>query len=217
MAGLSSCIVVGAGDGIGAAVARRFATEGFHLGLVARDEARLRRLADALGPSASIATADVADTKGLTAALADLQAADGPAEVLVYNAAMATPGPAGDVTPQQLSGALDVNVIGAVTATRAVLASMRERQSGTLLFTGGGLALQPAGALAALSVGKAAIRAWALALHQDLAPQGVHAATVTVAGLVASGTRFDPDAIADWYWRMHVQPPEDWQAEHVFD
>jgi short-subunit dehydrogenase len=93
---------------------------------------------------------------------------------------------------------------------------MLERRAGTLLFTGGGLALAPSSAAAALSVGKAALRAWVLALHDALSEHGVHATTVTIAGTVRPGTHFDPDRIADTYWQQHNQLRADWQAEVVY-
>lgn len=212
---MSTCIVVGAGEGVSGAVARRFAADGFSVGLVTRDSGKLERLAGTIGPGVEVAVADAGDAGAVTSALAELQAATGPCDVLVYNAARATPGAAHDVTAADLAASLAVDVVGAVAATEAVLPAMLERRAGTLLFTGGGLALSPAAALGALSVGKAALRAWALALHADLAPLGVHAATVTIAGFVAPGTRFDPDAIAEEYAALHTQAPADWEAERV--
>lgn len=213
---MTTCLVVGAGDGIGAAVARRFAHDGCSIGLVARDVARLERVAAGLGEGTQVASADAAETDDLARALADLQNALGPADILVYNVAMAADGAAGNLTPEALRRALAVDVVGAVAATQAVLPAMRERHDGSLLFTGGGLALYPAAQFAALSIGKAALRAWALALHDDLSPLGIHAATVTVAGLVAAGTAFDPDVIAACFAELHEQPRSEWEAERIF-
>lgn len=96
---------------------------------------------------------------------------------------------------------------------------MSARGSGSLLFTGGGLALYPEyGAdVISLTAGKAAMRALVLALAPKFAPMGLHVATVTVAGTVAPGTAFDPDAIANVFLGLHGQAPDVWQTEVLFD
>jgi len=87
----------------------------------------------------------------------------------------------------------------------------------SLLFTGGGLALTPHPRYAGLAVGKAALRNWVFSLAAELKPRGIHAATVTVAGFVKPDTPFDPNRIADAYWELHQQSPDQWQTEIVFD
>ena len=69
----------------------------------------------------------------------------------------------------------------------------------------------PAGLRSAL--GKAALRSLTEALHREYGPVGVHVATVTVGGAVAPGTAYDPDDIAEHYWRLSEQRPGDWQTE----
>ena len=64
-----------------------------------------------------------------------------------------------------------------------------------------------------LSLGKAGVRALANLLDQEYGPSGVHVASVTVAGAVSPGTDFDPDDIAEHYWRLHTQPQEAWERE----
>jgi NAD(P)-dependent dehydrogenase (short-subunit alcohol dehydrogenase family) len=174
------CAVIGFGAGIGAAVARRFAAGGYAVLGVARDPSRHAALA---GPGVTLAAADAADPAALAAALS------GGAEVLVYNAyraSIATPGPSA-LDPALLAGDLAVNVTGALAAVQAVLPGMRAAGRGTILLTGGGLALDPTKWLpaASLAVGKAALRSLALTLHAELAPEGIHAATITVDGAVA--------------------------------
>ena len=68
-----------------------------------------------------------------------------------------------------------------------------------------------------LSLGKAGVRALVTMLAEHYAPQGIHVATVTVGGNVEPGTAFDPDVIAEDYWRLHQQPPGSWQTVHLFD
>ena len=205
------CVVIGFGPGLGAAIARRFAAEGFGVTGLARDPERHAGLA---GPNINLATADAGDPSSLAAALA------GGAEVLVYNAyraSIAMPGPSA-LAPADLAADLAVNVTGALAAVRAVLPGMRAAGRGSLLLTGGGLALSPTNWLpaASLAVGKAGLRSLALTLHAELAPEGIHAATVTVDGPVAAGTPFDPDRIAETFWQLHRDPPGAFRAEVIF-
>jgi NAD(P)-dependent dehydrogenase (short-subunit alcohol dehydrogenase family) len=95
---------------------------------------------------------------------------------------------------------------------------MRACGTGTILFTGGGLAIDPTGWLpaASLAIGKAGLRSLALTLHQELAPDGIHAGTVTIAGQIQPGTSFDPDSIAAAFWSMHTDPPGRFRNEIVF-
>jgi NAD(P)-dependent dehydrogenase (short-subunit alcohol dehydrogenase family) len=92
---------------------------------------------------------------------------------------------------------------------------MAQRGRGTFLSTGG--MPVPVSSYLSLSLGKAALRALTTMLAQQFGPQGVHAATITVGGAIATGTAFDPDAIAEHYWRLHAQPREQWETEYRFD
>lgn len=209
--GKSVCAVVGFGPGMGAALARRFAEGGYAVVALGRDPARHAALA---GGGVEFRAADAGDPASLAAALPD------GAEVLLYNAyraTMAEPGPSA-LDPAALVEDFRVNVAGALAAARAVLPGMLRAGRGCVLFTGGGLALDPTGWLpaASLAVGKAGLRSLALALHAELAPRGVHAGTVTVAGAVAPGTPFDPARIADAFWELHRDPPGAFRAEAVF-
>jgi NAD(P)-dependent dehydrogenase (short-subunit alcohol dehydrogenase family) len=202
-------LIVGMGPGVSAAVARRFAREGYAVGAVARSAAKLEAHLAALrgsGFTVAGATADAADMASLRRALAALQAELGEASVLVYNAAGMTYQPLGTLSPEQFAADLAVSVVGAFTAVQQVAPAMRARRSGTIVLTGGGFAFEPMPALASLGVGKAALRNLAFSLHADLKDSGVHAATVTICGNVAAGTAFDPDRIADAYWQLHMQP-----------
>ncbi len=220
MGGSGVCAVVGVGPGIGLAVARRFAREGFAVALVARRPEALAEYAEAVreagAPRVVTAPADAGSAGSLAEAFDHVRAQVGNPTVLVYNPAALHPGPPSQLDPADFVADLRVNAAGALACAQEVLPAMRERGQGTLLFTGGGLALHPAAAYASLSVGKAALRALVLTLAEELAPEGIHVATVTVAGFVQPGTRFDPDAIAETYWQLHTQPRDAWEREVVF-
>ena len=110
------------------------------------------------------------------------------------------------------------SVTGALAAANAVLPGMVERGRGAVLFTGGGLALDPTGWLqaASLAVGKAGLRSLALSLNKELAPKGVHVGTVTVAGAIQPGTPFAPERVAEAFWRVREDQGGTRPAEVVF-
>jgi NAD(P)-dependent dehydrogenase (short-subunit alcohol dehydrogenase family) len=118
-------------------------------------------------------------------------------------------------TAAYLQTAYAVDVIGAIVIAQNAVPSMRAAGFGTILFTGGGFADHPVPALATISLGKAALRAAATILHADLEPDGIRAASLTIAGQIVAGTSFDPKRIAERYWEI-VQSDGDWQAEFRF-
>jgi short-subunit dehydrogenase len=213
------CAVIGVGPGIGYAVAKRFGRAGMKLALMSRRRAELSTMADELiahGCDTRAFTCDAERPTEITDALNHVENALGPVSVLVYNAAVTRRGAPLEVGVEQLVREFRVNVAGALIATQRVVPHMREAGRGTILLTGGGLALDPWPQMTSLAIGKAGIRALALCLHKELAPVGIHAATVTVDGLVAKGKGpLDPDAIAEVYWELHQQAPGKFEAERL--
>ena len=201
------CAVVGAGPGVGAAVARRFGREGFALALIARRRDAVDALARALtadGATARGYAADAADAVALQRALTDVSGDLGAIEVLVYNAVAARPGGLAEVDAAGLLDDLHASVAGVLTSARAVVPGMEARGRGTLLVTGGGVVFRPPPGALSLAAGKSAVRALALSLAAELAPHGVRVATVTIAGGVAPRGPLAPDRIADVYWTLHA-------------
>lgn len=212
---MSAVIIVGAGPGIGLSVARRFAREGFEPVVVARSRATVEATKAALagdGFSALGLTADVTDEGRLRSALDQAMEAYGVPEVLVYNAALIQWDALGELTAADHLRAWAVNVVGAITAATHVAPYMVGAGRGTILLTGGMPA--PVPEVASLSLGKAGIRTLTDLLDARFRPDGIHVATVTVAGAVSPGSAYDPDDIADHYWRLHTQqPPRAWVRE----
>lgn len=208
-----AAVIVGAGPGIGAAVARRFAAEGLPVGLVARSRATLATVRRTLPADArsAVAPADAADEAALRRALDLLAGELGDPGALIYNAGVIRRDRAGELTARELQATWAVNVGGAVVAAAHVAPRMAAVGRGTILLTGGMPAPDPEHL--SLSLGKAALRALAGALDAQFGPAGVHVATVTVGGAVAPGTALDPDRIAERYWALHAQPPGWWQRE----
>ena len=210
---MSGAIVIGAGPGIGVSVARRLAREGLPVGVIARSRATVDAALAAV-PGAAGATADVTDEAALRAALDAIVARHGVPEVLVYNAALIQGDAIGDLTAAQHLEAWAVNVVGAITSVAHLGPRMADAGRGTIVLTGG--MPEPVPDVASLSLGKAGLRALTQLLATQYAPAGIHVATVTVGGVVAPGTAYDPDEIADHYWRLHEQEAGAWEREVVF-
>jgi NAD(P)-dependent dehydrogenase (short-subunit alcohol dehydrogenase family) len=210
---MSGAIVIGAGPGIGVSVARRLAREGLPVGVIARSRATVDAALAAV-PGAAGATADVTDEAALRAALDAIVERHGVPEVLVYNAALIQGDAIGDLTAAQHLEAWAVNVVGAITSVAHLGPRMADAGRGTIVLTGG--MPEPVPDVASLSLGKAGLRALTQLLATQYAPAGIHVATVTVGGVVAPGTAYDPDEIADHYWRLHEQAAGAWEREVAF-
>jgi NAD(P)-dependent dehydrogenase (short-subunit alcohol dehydrogenase family) len=213
---MPSAVVIGAGPGIGRSVALRFAREGLAVALVARTGASVRAVAEAVaavGARAVPLTADSTDETALRAALDSAIDHIGLPDVMVYNAAVIQADSPGELSMRAHQDAWAVNVLGALTAAAHVLPRMARRGSGSFIITGG--MPEPNPQYVSLSLGKAGVRTLVSLLDQEYGPSGVHVATVTVAGAVATGTAFDPDDIAEHYWRLHSQPRQRWEREAV--
>lgn len=203
------CLLIGAGPGVGEAIARRFATGGYSIGLMARDAAKLEAMAERLsGAGATVAwhAADAGDAVGLEGALTALTDTLGPCDALIYNAAVLKPATVLELETDRIEAELSVNLLGAHRAAKRVAPGMVERGRGAILFTGGGLALEPFPEWTSLALGKAALRSLSLSLYKELAPQGVHVSVIAICGIVAPDGPFDPDLIVAEYWRLATTP-----------
>ncbi|MEU6194121.1 SDR family NAD(P)-dependent oxidoreductase [Streptomyces sp. NPDC047061] len=206
---MSTIAIVGAGPGLGAAVARRFGREGYGVALLARDGERLDALASALaaeGVRAGGFAADVRDPLALTDALARAAEELGTVEILQYS-----PVPQRDfmlpvleTTHADLLGPVEFSVYGPVAAVQQVLPGMRELGRGTILFVNGGTAVIPHPDRAGTSIAFAAESAYGHLLHDRLAEEGIHVAQLVIPGAIVSGhARKDPAVLADTLWGMH--------------
>jgi short-subunit dehydrogenase len=211
-------LLVGAGPGLGLAVARRFASGGYRVTLVARSRDRLGELASGLadtGAEVNTIKADASDPEDFGARMTELYRRDGAPGVVIYSAAMGAPDQLLSSTVAHLQEAYAVDVIGAIVVARSAAPAMKAAGFGTIIVTGGGFADHPIPALATLSLGKAALRSAATILGVDLGPDGIRVATLTIAGQIVAGTSFDPARIADRYWEVvHTDGP--WKAEFRF-
>ncbi|MEO0498496.1 MAG: SDR family NAD(P)-dependent oxidoreductase, partial [Pseudomonadota bacterium] len=164
---MKNCLIVGAGEGVSRAIARRFGIGGFRVGLISRRASSLSNLAtdlSAQGIEAFWATADAGDATELIGAMNALTEQMGACDVLIYNAAVLKPGNPLDITTDQIAADLEVNVLGAHRAVSIVAPAMMDRGEGAILFTGGGLSLEPFPEWTSLAMGKSALRSLAISL-----------------------------------------------------
>jgi short-subunit dehydrogenase len=212
-------LVIGAGPGLGAAIARRFAQGGYRVTLLARDARRLKNLASDLRTAGAIAdtiAADAGQPEDLRAVLSAVYAKGKAPGLMVYNAVLSTPDTLLESDIAHLQQAYNVDVISAIVAAQVGAQAMRAAGGGTILFTGGGFADRPVASLASVSLGKAALRSAATMLGSELAPHAVRVASITVAGIIAEGTPFSPARIADAYWTI-ARSEGTWQSEFRFE
>ena len=214
---------IASGPGIGLETAQRFGREGYRVVLAARNVARLQASAAILRTQSIEATTvrvDAMDARSV----ANVVASIGPElEVLHYNGGILHYDAAGkletrslaDETVDTLVSDTKVNVSSALVAIHAAVPTMIAQGRGTILLTGGGLGVQPSADFLTLSVGKAGVRAIALALFPALKERGVHVATVTVAKLVSANSP-EVAEVAEAFWKLHSQRPTDWRAELVY-
>lgn len=220
------CAIVGAGEGLGVALARAFAAEGHDLLLVGRAAARQSAARDAAvsaGAKVTIEEADARDPAALTRALGAASAA----EVLIYNPrAGLTFKPPLEVTPEELQDILALEVVGAFAAARAVLPGMIERGRGTIIFSSATAALRGSGRNLLYATGKFGLRGMAQSLAKAYASKGIHVAHVRLDCALdvpvvkkMMGSQYDKsrtadtDDVAKSYVWIHQQPRSAWSNE----
>ncbi|MFD7714293.1 SDR family NAD(P)-dependent oxidoreductase [Streptomyces sp. NPDC059814] len=215
--------VVGAGPGMGLAIARTFGARGFDVALIARNAEHLDGFAGQLateGITAKGFPADVLDRDSLTRALTDAAGHFGSIDVLEYSPGGPEPkflNPT-QATPEDVDLQMRYLVYGAMTATRAVLPMMRAAGTGTLLFTTGAGSVDPTPMLGDINTAGAALRNWAINLHKELEPEGIQAAHVAIGVWIGDrapegAPAATADQISPVYWDLHTHRD---QAERIF-
>jgi NAD(P)-dependent dehydrogenase (short-subunit alcohol dehydrogenase family) len=220
--------VLGVGPGLGAAIARRFAGEGFAVALMARREesvADVRKEIEESGGTALPISTDATDPASVVSAFERIRNELGEPEVFVYNAGAFEMGGILDISPEKFDECFKANCAGAFYAAQQVLPAMVEAGRGTILLTGATAALRGGARFSALAVGKFGLRALAQSMAREFGPQGIHVAHVVIDGQIdtpsvrerspdrADHTMLAPDAIAETYWQLHEQHPTAWTLE----
>jgi NAD(P)-dependent dehydrogenase (short-subunit alcohol dehydrogenase family) len=221
---MAKALIIGAGDGLSASLARLLSREGYGVALAARDPGKLAALAAETG--ATTHRTDAADA----AEVAALFAAEGDAEVVVYNPSYRTRGPIAELDPAEVQKSLQVCAFGAFLAVREAARRMQaapppgadpNRARGTILLTGASAGVKGYPMSAPFAMGKFALRGLAQSAARELHPKGIHVAHIVIDGGIRSARRpetgeatlLDPDAIADTYLHLIRQPRSAWAWE----
>lgn len=206
---MTTIAIIGAGPGLGAAVAQRFGREGFDVALVSRNQERTNALAAELaaeGIAARGFAADVRDPGALVAVLGAAHKELGPIEILQYSPVPHRDfmRPVLETTPADLTGPIEFSVHGPVAAVQQVLPGMRALGRGTVLLVNGGTAVVPHPDRAGTSIAFAAESAYGQMLHDTLGAEGIHVAQLVIPGAIVPGHhRKDPAVLADTLWGIH--------------
>ncbi|MFJ1967152.1 SDR family NAD(P)-dependent oxidoreductase [Streptomyces sp. NPDC087903] len=223
---MTSIAIIGADPQMGMAIARTFGSQGLDVALISRKRERLDSLVATLtaeGITAAAFPADVLDHAALTQALKDAAARFGGIDVLEYSplamesTVLATPA---ESDPSHIQHEIEVQLYGAMAATKAVLPAMREAGTGTLLYTTGAGSLDPLPMVGNVNAAAAALRNWVVNLHKELDGTGVQAAHIAI-DVALGGASIDPalkaatpEAVSSVYWDLHTTKRD--QAEIVY-
>lgn len=221
-------VVVGAGPGLGAALAERFAAGGCAVALAARSARHRKPIAErirAAGGRAEGFDCDAGDPASVAHAFAHVRDALGEPSILLYNAGSYAPGGILELDPERFEAAWRANCYGGFLCAREVLPAMLGHGRGSVFFTGATAALRGGARFAGLAVGKFGLRALAQSMAREFAPQGIHVAHFVIDGQIgtpaaherqpgrAEETFLAPEAIAETYWQVHCQAPSAWSLE----
>lgn len=224
-------LVIGAGDYLGSAIARRFAREGFHLVITRRrgDLGALSAEITALGSSATAIHSDARDEAQVSELIDRVEAELGPLRVAVFNVGGNVRFDICETTTRVYRKVWEMCALAGFLVGREVARKMLPRNEGTILFTGASASLRGGRGFAAFAGGKHALRALAQSMARELGPQGIHVAHVIVDGLIRNeataeflpdlyaskgdGGIIEPDDLAEIYWQLHKQPCSAWTFE----
>lgn len=210
-------LVVGAGPGVSGSLARRYAREGFHVGLVGHDAevvGALSRELEDLGVTAGWAEADVVDEAGFAVVVAELARGHGRVDVLHFNPSAYRERTPLELTAAELQADVALGVGGLLTAVQAVRPFLVA--GARVTATGSVAADRPVAAVASLGVQKAGLRNLVHSLDEALRPEGIRAVSVTVDGLIDRddpASPLHPDGIAEALFQAARQDEADWRAE----
>jgi NAD(P)-dependent dehydrogenase (short-subunit alcohol dehydrogenase family) len=221
------CVVVGVGEGLGRALARRFAA-GYRVALVARSAGLIETTAGEIKAAGGVALpvqSDATIEAEIAAAYERITHELGPIEILIYNGGRRPMGQLLETTPEVFEQTWRLHTLGAFLWARQVAPEMLARGSGSILITGATAGIRPWPNSAAFAPAKFAVRGLAQVMARDLHPQGIHVAYVNVDGGIdmpllrnfrPDGKDEDflkPSAIADAFWYLAHQDPSAWSHE----
>jgi NAD(P)-dependent dehydrogenase (short-subunit alcohol dehydrogenase family) len=218
----TSALIVGAGPGISASLARQLIANGVSVAMAARNEARLRPLATELG--ALPFQTDASDPASVAALFDQVDQAMGPVDIVIYNASSKrSKGSLLDLDPAIVAQDMAVSAFGGFLVVQQAARRMVPRGKGKILLTGATASLKGFAGSAAFAMGKFALRGLAQSAARELGPKGIHVAHFVIDGMVCSATRpdpsdqpdstLDPDEVAKTYLHVLQQTRSAWTFE----
>ena len=216
-----TALIVGVGSGLSASVARTFRKAGLTIALAARRAGDLAAPAQETGGKAF--ACDATKETEVAKLFAEVEAAFGAPDVVVYNASYRTRGPFVDLDPTEVQRSLIVTAFGGFLVAREAAKRMLPNHRGAILFTGASASVKGYPQSAPFAMGKFALRGLAQSMARELSPQGIHVAHIVIDGGIRSASRvehadkpdsmLDPDAIAQTYLDLLQQQRSAWAWE----
>ena len=221
-----TAVIVGAGPGLGSALARRFARAGMNVAIARRSADKLAPLIKELGRNASAYACDATDEPAVRKLFASVTADIGTPALVVFNAGTFVRKGVIDTSVEEFERCWRVGCLGGFLVGREAIRAMLSRNTehkGTIIFTGATASLRGGALFQNLAVGKFGLRALAQSMAREFQPQGIHVAHVVIDGQV-EGERHSaaergkdailaPAAIAETYYQLHLQPLSAWSHE----
>src|SRR3984957_12254712 len=216
-----TALIVGAGEGLSASLARLFAKQGIRVALAARKIEKLGALCHETGARAFACNATNADEVERLFGLVEREI--GSPDVVIYNASARARGAFIDLVPAEVAQAISVSAFGGFLVAQQAAKRMLPNKRGAILFTGASASVKGYAQSAPFAMGKFALRGLAQSVARELSPQGIHIAHFVIDGGIRSPARvepadkpdsmLDPDAIALSYWNVLQQPRSAWSWE----
>ena len=216
-----TALIVGAGTGLSASLARLLARNGLRVALAARNSEKLMPLCAETGAKAF--TCEATDPGQVARMFAAVEAATGTPDVVIYNASARARGPVAELVPAEVERAIRVSAYGGFLVAREAVQRMLPKKHGAVLFTGASASVKGYPLSAPFAMGKFALRGLAQSMARELAPQGIHVAHFVIDGAIRNPGRveppdhpdsmLDPDAIAASYLHVLQQPRSAWTWE----
>jgi NAD(P)-dependent dehydrogenase (short-subunit alcohol dehydrogenase family) len=216
-----SALIVGAGSGLSASLARLLANQRMKIALASRSTSDLADLAGKTG--AKVFTCDAVKADDVGRLFSEVEAALGAPDLVIYNASFRTRGPLVELIPADVEKAIAVSAFGAFLVAQQAAKRMLPNRHGAIFFTGASASVKGYAKSAPFAMGKFALRGLSQSLARELQPQGIHVAHFVIDGGIRSERRpvpddkpdslLDPDAIAQTYLDVLRQPRNAWTSE----
>jgi len=216
-----TALIIGAGAGISASLARRLTEAGLQVALAARNADKLASLAAETGAKAF--QADASDPAAVARLFDQVDAELGEPDVVIYNASARAPGSVAEIEPEAVRRAFEISAFGGFLATQQAARRMLKHGNGAILLTGASASVKGFPLSAAFAMGKFALRGLAQSAARELGPRGIHVAHFVIDGGVRSAARAEPadrpdsmlspDGVAQSYLDVLRQPRSAWSLE----